>query len=442
MAPDISGMRQFRIERGPKGIVHLVFDAPGRSMNVFSNEAIHELAAFTRWLRDTDEVAGVLIRSGKESAFCVGADLSELGVAYDMIMSATVAVRFNTAYEHFFPLSAAIRALESSGKPVAVAIGGLALGGGCELAMGAHYRVLADTPKAALGLPESLVGLLPGGGGTQRLPRLIGLAAALPVLLGGARLAGSAALESGLVNELAPAGEEVAAAERWLANAANVRQPWDRPEWHAASSSSIHALIAPMRQKVIDETLGHYPAPLAILDCLEFGLPQCFEGAIRSEMAIFANLIQRAEPRNMIQSLFLAKGDYERLAKRAQLPQFTVDVVETVRAILAAHSNDADALARAGFPVGAPASIPARTHAGPGYWLDETGAAQSQIRLVLEEISANLASLAAVLSADEQRLADYAAIRDAGFPAYLGGPFAFRRRDLTGAAAGRTTSSR
>lgn len=442
MTPEISVMRQFRVEQGPKGIVHLVFDAPGRSMNVFSNEAIHELSAFARWLGRAPDVAGVLIRSGKESAFCVGADLNELGVAYDMIMSAPQAARFNTAYEHFFPLSAAIRMLESSGKPVAAAIGGLALGGGCELAMGAHYRVLAATPTAALGLPESLVGLMPGGGGTQRLPRLIGLAASLPLLLSGVRLAGSDALQSGLINELVPAGAEVAAAEHWLANAADVRQPWDQPDWQPTSSASIHAVIAPVRQEIIDETLGHYPAPLAILDCLEFGLPQCFDGAIRSEMAIFANLIQRAEPRNMIQSLFLGKSDYERLAKRAQLPKFIVDVVETVRAVVAAHADDANALARAGFSVGMPASIPARTRAGPGYWLDETGAAQRQTQLVLEDIGANIASFAAVLSADEQRLADYAAIRDAGYPAYLGGPFAFRRRDLTGSAAERAASSR
>jgi 3-hydroxyacyl-CoA dehydrogenase/enoyl-CoA hydratase/3-hydroxybutyryl-CoA epimerase len=241
---------------------------------------------------------------------------------------------------------------------------------------------------------------------------------------------------------LVPAGEEVAAAERWLAIAADVRQPWDRPEWRPPSCADIHAVTDPVRQRVVNQTLGHYPAPLAILDCVEFGLPQCFDGAIRSEMAIFANLIQRAEPRNMIRSLFLGKSDYERLAKRAQLPTFVADVVETVRAVVTAHADDVNALARAGFSVGMTAAIPARTHAGRGYWLDETGVAQQQTQLVLDEISVNVASFAAVLSADEQRLADYAAIRNAGYPAYLGGPFAFRRRDLTGGADGRTLSSR
>ena len=133
---------------------------------------------------------GVLIRSGKDNAFCAGADLTELGVAYDMIMEARPRDRFNVAFDHFFPLSKAIRALETAGKPVAAAIAGLALGGGCELALGAHYRVLVDDPKVGMGLPKSLVGLLPGAGGTQRLPRLVGVDVALPILLDGGRLSG------------------------------------------------------------------------------------------------------------------------------------------------------------------------------------------------------------------------------------------------------------
>ena len=155
-------------------------------MNVFSNAAIHELSRFAVWLEMTD-IAGVVVRSAKD-AFCAGADLTELGVAYDMIMAAPKPERSRIAFDHFFSLSQALRALETSGKPVAAAVGGLALGGGCELALACHYRVMADSPRAALGLPESQVGLLPGAGGTQRLPRLIGVVATLPVLLQGKRL--------------------------------------------------------------------------------------------------------------------------------------------------------------------------------------------------------------------------------------------------------------
>lgn len=383
-------MEQFRLEFQDNGLVHLVFDAPGRTMNVFSNAAIHELGAFAAWLGQSD-VKGVLVRSGKDNAFCAGADLTELGVAYDMIVAAPERDRFTTAFDHFFPLSAALRALETAGKPVASAIAGLALGGGCELALATHYRVLADNSRAALGLPESLVGLLPGAGGTQRLPRLVGIEAALPILLDGARLAGRAALDAGLVHELVPAGTEVAAAEIWLLSAAMPSQPWDQDDWLDPGPASVSARIDPVRAKVMAETRGFYPAPIAILDCIEYGLPQCFDGAIRSEMAIFAHLIQRPEPRNMIQTLFLGKTDYDRHARKESVPAFVGEV-------LAALAPLKDGWDEAGI----------RAHAAEAVapWADRLGE-------------------------EEQRIADYAAVSQLGYPAYLGGPFASRRAAST-----------
>src|SRR2546430_12298497 len=108
-----------------------------------------------------------------------------------MIMAAPSAERDRVAFDHFFRLSQGLRKLETAGKPVAVAIAGLALGGGAEFALAAHHRALTDHPQSTFGLPESLAGLLPGGGGTQRLPRLIGIEAPLPVLLDGARIGGA-----------------------------------------------------------------------------------------------------------------------------------------------------------------------------------------------------------------------------------------------------------
>src|ERR1700756_679237 len=205
--PGAPELKQFRIEWSANRVLHLVFDMPGRSMNVFSNAAIEELGRFADWLPQSD-VAGVVIRSGKSSAFCVGADLAELETAYDMVMAAPTAERDGVAFDHFFRLSQGLRKLETAGKPVAIAIAGLALGGGAEFALAAHHRVLTDHPQSTFGLPESLVGLLPGGGGTQRLPRLIGIEAALPVLLDGARIGGGAGLAGGLAGEQGGAGGE------------------------------------------------------------------------------------------------------------------------------------------------------------------------------------------------------------------------------------------
>jgi len=376
-------LEQFRLEFQKNGLVHLVFDCPGRTMNVFSNAAIHELSQFAAWLPSA-EVTGVLIRSGKENAFCAGADLTELGVAYDMIMESQPHNRFNVAFDHFFPLSKALRALETAGKPVAAAIAGLALGGGCELALGAHYRVLVDDPKIGMGLPESLVGLLPGAGGTQRLPRLIGLEACLPILLDGARLGGQAALDAGLVHELVRPGEEIAHAEAWLLSGADGCQPWDRADWVSPSTEAIEAVLAPRRASVDPA----YPAPIAILDCLQFGLPQVFEGGIRSEMSIFAYLIQRPEARNMIQTLFLGKTDYDKWKRNNALPDFIADVVAAVRAV-------------------------------PGDRGDP---------VVLAAISEAVLRWRNGTSDEALRAADYAVVKETGYPAYLGGPFNFAVR--------------
>src|SRR5262245_5033448 len=351
--PGAPELNQFRIEQPGNGVLHLVFDMPGRSMNVFSNAAIEELGRFADWLTKSD-VAGVVIRSGKSSAFCAGADLAELETAYDTIMAAPSGERDRLAFDHFFRLSHGLRKLETAGKPIVMAIAGLALGGGCEFALAAHYRVIADHPQATFGLPESLVGLLPGGGGTQRLPRLIGVEAALPVLLDGARIGGKAAVAAGLADELVAPGEEVAAAERWVLSHPQATQPWDRSGWRAEDAESFAEQIAQRRASVLAETLGHYPAPLAILDCVEQGFPQGFDAAIRTEMNIFAKLIQRREPRNMIRTLFLGRLDHERLKKGGMSPKI-VEAVDAVSRVLAVRSERGDELcqsfARAGFRV-------------------------------------------------------------------------------------------
>jgi 3-hydroxyacyl-CoA dehydrogenase/enoyl-CoA hydratase/3-hydroxybutyryl-CoA epimerase len=420
-------LQQFRAERSEYNVLHLVFDMPGRPMNVFSNAAIAELSVFSQWLRGSD-VKGVVIRSGKPSAFCAGADLTELGMAYDMIMAAPAETRDRVAFDHFFPLSLALRGIETAGKPVAAAIAGLALGGGGELALATHYRVMVDDPKVAFGLPESLVGLLPGGGGTQRLPRLTGIEKALPVLLEGARLSGQAAVAAGVVDQLVPFGEEVSAAERWVLSQAAASQPWDRPGWRP--DDRVAEIIERKRESVLAETLGHYPAPLAILDCVSQGLPQPFDEAIRTEMQIFSKLIQRREPRNMIRTLFLGRLDHDRLRKAGGIPapveQAVAAVSEALRAGEQVDAVLADAFARAGFQ-GPVRSMPAfdGVIAQTSFWLEAEpvtdGKRALRARLALAYAIAE--KWRSKFSEDERRAADYLLVKNHGFPAYLGGAF-------------------
>lgn len=427
----LGNLQQFRAERSEKNVVHLVFDMPGRPMNVFSNAAIAELGVFSEWLLGSD-VKGVVIRSGKPAAFCAGADLAELGAAYDMIMAAPAETRDRVAFDHFFALSLALRGIETAGKPVASAIAGLALGGGGELALATHYRVMVDDPKVAFGLPESLVGLLPGGGGTQRLPRLTGVEKAFPVLLDGARLSGQAAVAAGVIDELVPAGEEVEAAERWVLSHPSASQPWDRPGWRPMDLDQVEAIVKRTSESVLAQTLGHYPAPLAILDCVVRGLPQPFDEAIRTEMQIFAKLIQRREPRNMIRTLFLGRLDHDRLRKAGGIPPAVEEAVAAVSAALDAKGQAGakltDALVRAGFqgPLG-PTSAFDGVVAQTSFWLEAEP--DTEGKRALRERLAHAYAVADKwrnkFSEDQRRAADYLLVKNHGFPAYLGGAFSF-----------------
>jgi 3-hydroxyacyl-CoA dehydrogenase/enoyl-CoA hydratase/3-hydroxybutyryl-CoA epimerase len=350
-------------------------------------------------------------------------------LAYDMIMAAPAETRDRVAFDHFFRLSEALRGIETAGKPVAAAIAGLALGGGGELALATHHRVMVDDPKVAFGLPESLVGLLPGGGGTQRLPRLTGIEKALPILLEGARLSGQAAIAAGVVDQLVRAGEEVATAERWVLSHPSASQPWDRPGWRPADVDDAAAIIARKRESVLADTLGHYPAPLAILDCVGEGLPQPFDEAIRTEMQIFSKLIQRREPRNMIRTLFLGRLDHDRLRKAGGIPapveQAVAAVSEALQAGGAPDATLANALARAGFhgPNNAPAFD--GVIAQSAFWLEAEPVtdAKRALRERLAKAYAVAGQWRATFSEDQRRAADYLLVTKYGFPAYMAGAF-------------------
>lgn len=417
MTSEVPNMTQFRVEPQSNGLVHLVFDCPGKSMNVFSNKAILELGAFAEWLHNAD-VRGVVVRSGKQTGFCAGADLTELGVAYDMIVAAPPADRFDLAFNHFFPLSHAIRRLETAGKPVAAAIAGVALGGGCELALGAHYRVVTSSKRAMLGLPECAVGLLPGAGGTQRMPRLVGVELGLEVLLLGRTLQGDEALAAGLVHAVVAEGDEVAAAEAWLLSAdANSVQPWDERGSVLAAHETIAAALAGHRQRELARMLGHEPAPLAILDCVELGFIQPIDGAIRSEMSVFAKLIQRPEPRNMIRTMFLGKQAFEKAARDGGIGPAVRAALDGIAAKVSATVADCPDLRRAMVGGKRQDDAPCQTRAGEGLWLEQNPALSARIVQLTQDCAGASTGL------DEMQLLqlDHALVKEGILPAYLGG---------------------
>jgi 3-hydroxyacyl-CoA dehydrogenase / enoyl-CoA hydratase / 3-hydroxybutyryl-CoA epimerase len=192
----------------------------------------------------------------------------------------------------------------------------------------------------------------------------------------------------------------------------------------------VAPIIAERRRKMLAETLGHYPAPLAILDCIEHGFPQDFDAAIRTEMQIFAKLIQRREPRNMIRTLFLGRLDHDRLKKKGMNPKIA-EAVAAVSSALGGHSERStelcDAFAQAGFRVdqARKADFDGRA-TGAVYWHDDEPRTWGKelLRARLADADAVAAGWRSQLDEPERRAADYLLVTEKGFPAYLGGLFA------------------
>ncbi|MFP4003441.1 MAG: enoyl-CoA hydratase-related protein, partial [Alphaproteobacteria bacterium] len=193
-----------KFDKDSGGIVTLTWDMPGRSMNVLNSASMADFRKLIEAVVKDDSIKGVVITSGKP-AFMAGADLDEMESGGRGDAEQSREERLRRQFEGVFGFNRLLRELETCGKPVAAAINGTALGGGLEVTLACHYRVVADDPKIQLGLPESRVGVLPGGGGTQRLPRLIGMANALPLMLQGTSLSSEKALKSGIVHKVVPA---------------------------------------------------------------------------------------------------------------------------------------------------------------------------------------------------------------------------------------------
>ncbi len=303
------------------GVAVLSWDMPGRSMNVLNEGSMSEFAEAIETLVADDAVEGIVITSGKTD-FAAGADLTMLGGSSANAEGALPKDRAKALFEQSHQLNQLLRRLETCGKPVAAAIPGTALGGGLEVALACHYRVLADNPKAQVGLPESKVGLMPGAGGTQRLPRMLGAMQSLPLMLQGKSLRKDAALAMGVVNEVAPASEIVAKATAWIKSKPEAVQPWDKKGYripgggpYSKSGAPIFMMGTAMLRK---ESYGNYPAQEAILQAVYEGLQVPMEAALRIESRLFTSLLLDPTSRNMIRSLFLSMQELGKGARRPQ----------------------------------------------------------------------------------------------------------------------------
>jgi len=385
-----------------EGIATVTIDVPGRSMNPISPALEAELAEVLDEISGAPAVRGLLITSAKPS-FIPGYDLAEIETQFER--QQTLAEGY-AANRH---LTLLYRRLETCGKPVAAAINGLAMGGGLELCLACHYRVLAEDPRAVLSLPEVKVGLLPGAGGTQRLPRLIGIEKSLPLLLEGKSIKPREALELGIVHELVPTGQVVAAARRWLLGSPTPQQPWDQkgfrvPGGANIAAPAIGALFAGATALVAKATQRNYPAPLAILSCVFEGAQLPMDAALRIESKYFTRLMIDPVARNLVRTTFLNKGKADKLSRRP--PEVPKSQVRTLGILGAGMmgSGIAYVSAAAGIDCVLLDSQPELAKKGKSY-------AANQLRKDLDKGRTTQARVDEVL-ARIRPTADYGALRD------------------------------
>lgn len=317
-------LETFGWEVDGEGIAVATYDVPGRSMNTLTGKAIEDIIAIANEVSSNDAIKGLVITSGKPTGFCAGADLGEMGESAgggaggDMDEQA----KLKAAFERGFSLNKTLRQLETCGKPVACALNGLALGGGLEVALACHYRVAAnDNPKIQFGLPEAKIGLLPGAGGTQRLPRLIGIMEASQYILEGKPMKAEKAAKLGVVNELAPTAELVDRAKAWIKANPEAKAPWDQKGFKVPggipNQHPMATQVATMGNAMISsKTYGNYPAQKNILKCIYEGIQVPIDAGLRIETRYFIDTQQRPEAKGMIRSLFLSMQELSKGASR------------------------------------------------------------------------------------------------------------------------------
>ncbi len=281
------------------GIATITWNVQNRPMNVLNEDTIAAFSEAVEKAAAADAVKGVIVASARPE-FIVGADLSGLGTRPSK----------QQLYDVTLQAQAALRRIETCGKPFAAAINGHALGGGYEICLACHYRVAADAPRLKIGLPEAKLGLIPGSGGTQRLPRLIGIQPALPLMLEGKELDQQAALGAGMVDKLVPAESLAAEAKRWLLEDGpkHATKPWDakgfRMPGGAVNSPKLAPVFVAGNAMLHAKTYGNYPAQTAIMSSVYEGCQLDFDTALKVEARYFVHAATTPEAQSMIRFFF------------------------------------------------------------------------------------------------------------------------------------------
>ncbi|MBB6413651.1 3-hydroxyacyl-CoA dehydrogenase NAD-binding domain-containing protein [Mesorhizobium sangaii] len=312
----------FTLDTDADGIALVTWDMPGRSMNVFTEEAMRELNAIVDTVAGDAAIKGAVITSGKDT-FSGGADITMLQkmlTTFATEKDKDVEKATKALFDNAGTMTGLFRKLETSGKPWVSAINGTCMGGAFELSLACHGRVAADSDKVRMALPEVKIGIFPGAGGTQRVPRLTDQQQALQMLTSGQALSPQKAKSMGLIHEIAEPAKLVDTAKAMIRNGLKPVAPWDEkgfklPGGQIYSPAGFN-LWPPAIAILRRETYGNYPAAAAILKCVYEGLLVPFDTALRIEQRYFTEIMQTQEAAAMIRSLFVSLQELNKGARR------------------------------------------------------------------------------------------------------------------------------
>ncbi len=295
-------MPSFTYSINKEGIAIVTFDLPGEKVNKLTTAVMEELDRLLSELNGKEEVKALVFRSGKEGNFIVGADIAEIRNVIDAAIGESFARRGQAVFAK----------LENLPFPTVAAIHGPCMGGGLELALACGYRILSNDQRTALALPEVKLGIIPGFGGTQRLPRLVGVANALGMILTGKSVYAKKAKRIGLADEVTY--KEILL-DRAVVMARNAIHRHRTMQVRAKRSMAVtllesnpltRQLIFRMAKKnVLRETRGNYPAPLAALESVRYGLAHAGDEGYDHEAMLLGNLVPTEISKNLISVFYL-----------------------------------------------------------------------------------------------------------------------------------------
>lgn len=293
----IASKPAFTLEIRDDLVAVLHIDVPGESMNTLKMSFADEVTEALNQLEQRRDLKGLVLISDKPGSFVAGADISMIDQFTSAADTESVARQGQAMFDR----------IEQLPMPVVAAIDGVCLGGGLELAMACHYRISSDSGKTVFGLPEVQLGLLPGSSGTQRLPRLIGVQAALPIILTGKQLRPKQAKKLGIVDDVVPASILLDAAVKLaLSSKPRVKKVrlslFNRLLERTPFGRSI--IFSMARKQAQAKAKGNYPAIDAIIDSIAYGVKHGFQAGLAYEARAFSELAMTAESKQLRRIFF------------------------------------------------------------------------------------------------------------------------------------------